>query len=222
MESHLPLVVPVATIDRLTVLFFVFKETTHTHTTQHRTQNTHPALGSTLASRPVVAAVPLPSDVGGGAAAATPTQVAPEVHFTTGVDLAATAGIIFRHVNKDVRTLDDMLMWASYYVQQLSGTEVNRLARWLDKPMSSALSGIEAPGLARCALAEAVNDRTGRTIVPETLPCIECDKDAQQELLLHPGGGCVWQPQRCLGAVSAASGQEGLTRLLARRGLSSS
>ena len=94
-------------------------------------------------------------------------------------------------MNKDVRALDDMLMWASYYVQQLSDTEVNRLARWFDKPTSSAFSGIEAPGVAGCALAEAVNERTGRTIVPETLSCIECNKDAQQELFLHPGG-CVF------------------------------
>ena len=99
-------------------------------------------------------------------------------------------------------------MWASYYVQQLGDTEVNRLARWLTKPMSSAFSGIEAPGVARCALADAVNERTGRTIVPETLSCIECDKDAQQELLLHPGGGCVFGNLTIFGALSAACGQE--------------
>ena len=189
MESHLD--VPTETIEHLAVPLLCFQSTTHTHTTLNRTQNTNPALGSMLASQPIVAAVPLPSDVGGGAAAATPTQVAPEVHSTTGIDVATTAGILSGHVNKDVRTLDDMLMWASHFVQQLSDTEVNRLARWLDKPMSSAFSGVEAPGVARCALAQAVNERTGRTIVPETLSCIECDKDAQQELLLHPSGGCV-------------------------------
>ena len=37
-----------------------------------------------------------------------------------------------------------------------------------------------------------MNERTGRTSVPETLSCIECDKDAQKEPLLHPGGGCVF------------------------------
>ena len=42
MEGHLPLGVPAATIDHLTVFFF--KEATHTHTqrkTEHRTQIRH-------------------------------------------------------------------------------------------------------------------------------------------------------------------------------------
>ena len=77
-------------------------------------------------------------------------------------------------------------------MKQLTDDEVERLACWLEKPMSSAFSGIEAPGVARCALAEAVNARTCRKIDPRTLSVIEIDKECQQELLIHPAGGCVF------------------------------
>lgn len=127
---------------------------------------------------------------GAAGAVAAPSQLAQATHSTTSIEAATTAGIS-ANVNKDVRTLDDMLAWPQYYVQQLNDDEVERLARWLEKPMSSAFSGVEAPGVARAGLAVAVSGRLGRRVVAQTLSSCECDKDAQQELLLHPAGGCV-------------------------------
>ena len=57
---------------------------------------------------------------------------------------------------------------------------IEDLIYWLRQPMSSAFSGIEAPGVARACLAEAVFAKTGCRVVPVTLSAIEIDKEAQQ------------------------------------------
>ena len=92
----------------------------------------------------------------------------------------------------EVSTLADMMNWHHYFVSWLDDQEVEQLAYWLDQPMSSAFSGIEAPRVARACLAEALMARSGRRVYPRTLSVIECDKDAQQELLVHSAVGCVF------------------------------
>ena len=89
-------------------------------------------------------------------------------------------------------TLEEMLDWHHFFVAQLSDEEVEDLIWWLEQPMSTAFSGIEAPGVARNCQAIAVTARTGRQIRPVTLSTIEIDKEAQQELLIQQNG-CVFE-----------------------------